>query len=193
MESPLSDQDYQEFIALRVKDQIRKEAEVERRWKLSTRVAAVVGAVTIFVGTTAIVVSLYMNDLSLRQGLDQVTVDPRVTGLESGFSNIDRLDIVGVSFGDMFGRVEVYYEPGDEDCRSDTIILDEDEIDVWRNDQISLEPSSDQKEAIFDSLFEHCSEPPFEGQRPEDLRLALNEMVPYISVRTSDGRLSPVW
>ncbi|MCY3689116.1 MAG: hypothetical protein F4Y89_13095 [Gammaproteobacteria bacterium] len=194
----LSDRDYQELIASRVLDKLRSEQIATRRWRIGIGLA-------LFVGIVTILVMWYLDFRDLREDVETISIGPIVEGVDSLFSDLNRLEIVGFGFGESFGQaelygqIELYYEPSGEFCRSSSLLLDAQaqSIVAWSDERIVARLMDDQRQEIMQSLFANCAEPPFDLPQPMPNALAnrevLNAIVPYISVITVDRRRSPVW
>lgn len=183
--SPLSDRDYQELIAHRVRDALRQERQSVRRWRLGigiTLLAALLGLLGV----------QYRNFDSRFEGFEPVVQGyaqrPFVDGLETEFSQANRLVITGTAFGSERGGVELFYKrsisdslAGDADVtgetRSATITLQNERIEQWTKTQIIVTTTPEQRAVLLESI----GADGFEG------------LIPYIRIATADGRRSPVW
>lgn len=106
------------------------------------------------------------------------TSGPVVVGMESPFSEPERLVIVGAAFGSDEGHVELYYQQRSEETQSPGIVkLGGDQIYEWTDSRIILRTTMQQQQEIKESL------------QIEDF----DDVVPYIVVVTADGEQSNVW
>ena len=183
--SPLSDRDYQELIAHRVREALRIERQSVRRWRLGS-------AITISVGILGLVGAQYRGfdqrfDLvePIAEGYAQ---RPYVDGLETEFSQAERLVISGTAFGSALGSVELFYKRSisdafgtvdnlTEETRSATITLRDEQIEEWEENRIIVRTTMNQRDVFLESV------------GAEDF----GGLIPYIRVVTADGRRSPLW
>jgi hypothetical protein len=169
-----SDRDYQELIAHRVREAIRLERQSIRRWRFGI-------AITILVATLGLIGAQY-------RSLERYSQRPYVDGLETEFSQAERLVITGTAFGSSRGSVELFYKlsisnspAGDTastaETRTATITLRDERIEEWTESQIIVTTALGQRQVFLDSV------------GADDFA----ELIPYIRVVTVDGRRSPLW
>lgn len=180
--SPLSDRDYQELVAFRVRESLR----ADRRWvvrMLITALVAVAGSIMAAWNANQAANSASEDATSANVAVETFEARPYIDGLD-GSSDEQELIIEGTAFGLLPGRVELFYKLSlvdDVNCdetRTPTITLDGDRIRSWTETEIVV-TTTDEQRLVFRTGV--CNAEDF------------NNLVPYLRVVTNDGRRSPVW
>ena len=184
--SPLSDRDYQELVAFRVRESLR----ADRRWvirMLITTLVAVVGSIAAAWNANRAANSASQNATSANDAavtsVEILEDRPYIDGLGAS-SDEHELIIEGTAFGSLPGRVELFYklvftdDLGCNETRTPTITLDGDRIRSWTETEIVVTTIDEQRNVFRKSV---CNADDFDN------------LVPYLRVVTNDRRRSPVW
>ena len=120
----------------------------------------------------------------IQETTEELARRPYVEGLETEFSQAERLVIVGTAFGSDPGSIELFYKKapnvGEEltgETRTPTLYLPGESIDRWTDDEIVVMTIEEERQRMLDRV----DEPDFA------------DMIPYIRVVRADGTRSSVW
>lgn len=191
----LSDRDM-ELIVRRVTAEIQRQRVLTRRWRMGLSATLIAAVIATGASLYRELLSLYGQIQSVDRGViavearvDNVERRPYIEGLGTPPSDPERLVINGSAFGDTPGFVELFYKriiaevmadvapPDPGATRSPTIILSDDLVTSWTDEQITVETSAEQRRVILEGLG-------VQGFR---------HLQPFVRVVTATGRRSPAW
>ena len=191
----LSDRDM-ELIVRRITAEINRQRMAARRWRIGL-VATLIAALLATVG------SLYTEVLSLdgaiqvlnrgvdavENRVDAVEARPYIQAVATPAGDPGRLVIDGSAFGDTPGFVELFYKriiaevvsdlvpTGPGGTRSPTVILSDDLVVSWTDEQITVQTSAEQRRVILDGLAAR----------------GFRDLQPFVRVVTEGGLRSAPW
>ena len=120
----------------------------------------------------------------IQEATEELARRPYVAGLDTDFSQADRLIIVGTAFGAAAGSIELFYKKvpsgGEEptgETRTPTLYLAGESIEQWADEEIIVRTTEQERQGMLDRV----DEPDFA------------DMIPYIRVVRADGTRSAVW
>ncbi len=119
----------------------------------------------------------------IRVTTEELAQRPYVEGLETEWSQADRLVIVGTAFGSDAGSIELFYklvniESGStRETRSPTLYLSGESIERWTDDEIIVTTTEEERRTLLAPVGE----------------LDFEYMTPYIRVVRADRTRSSVW
>lgn len=124
----------------------------------------------------------------IQEATDELAQRPYVAGLDTEFSQADRLVIDGTAFGSEAGSIELFYKvipsigvPTEDgslgETRTQTLYLRGESIEQWTDEEIIVRTTEQERQRML----ERVGEPDFA------------DMVPYIRVVRADHTRSSVW